>query len=125
MKMPRKQDREDIKTTLAEKSMLSLYSSGVYISTKDIVALGKKLDIELPYKTRRIILQKLFIEAKAKDQFANLVALVSQMIDAKSQKLLEMSKHYAATAAVIQPLIQKANSTKMLLQRELRLNPYD
>ncbi|MCH9814058.1 MAG: hypothetical protein K0U47_08970 [Epsilonproteobacteria bacterium] len=125
MKMPRKNQKEEIKTTLAEKSMLSLHSSGVYISTRDIVELGNKLEIELPYKTRRIILQKLFIEAKEKEQFANLVALISQMIDTKIQKLLETSQPYPSTSTIIQPLIQKANSTKMLLQRELRLNPYD
>lgn len=124
MKGPRRQDIPDIKTTLAEKNMLSLYSSGVYISTKDIVDLGKALDIELPYKVRRIILQKLFVEAKAKDQFAELVSLISKMMDNKSKKLSEFSSAYPASAPIVNSLIQKANSTKMLLQRELRLNPY-
>jgi len=55
---------EDSDFESLEKRILSLFFSGVYLSTKDIVEIGGKFGYELDFKPREVILKKLLIDAK-------------------------------------------------------------
>lgn len=105
-----------------EKHLLSLSSCGCYINTQDIVDIGKALGIELPYKKRSLILQTLILNAKDHNQTLKLLALLCEMLNRKSQALLNLSQNYPKAGFVLQNFILKINTTKLLLQRELALH---
>ncbi len=120
----RKKEMQKQKISLVEKQLLSLFFCGHYISTKDIVDIGKKMKIELDFKSRKIILQKLFIGAKKEDKAQKLADLFCDLLDRRNKELIKYIELYPSSKDIFQIHIQKANSTKLLLQQESRRNPY-
>ena len=116
----KKRDVQKQKISLVEKQLLSLFFCGHYISTKDIVDIGKKMEIELDFKSRKIILQKLFIAAKKEDKTKELVDLFCDLLDRRNKELLKYIRLYPSSKDIFGVHIQKANSTKMLLQKSGR-----
>jgi len=113
------------KGSVLEKQLLAVFFSGFYLSHKDIVKIGESVGIELPYKKRSIILQELFIEAKKRGKYGEVVLEFIKLIDENVAKFSSYLESYPFASSVINGWIRKANATKGLLLRELRGNPYE
>ena len=121
----KKKKRDFIPQSPIQKQLLSTFFSGFYLTHKDIVTIGKKIGLDLPYKKRAMILQDLFIEAeklgKKKEVLLEFIKLTDFYIDIFKGFLV----NYPNSAEVVNSWIQKVNSTKALLQREMAGNPYE
>jgi hypothetical protein len=101
-----------------EKHLLSTYSSGVYISSYDLIQIAKKLDVELPFKERDILIRKLFGEMKEQNRLNDLLAQFMLFFKDKATTYTRLGNRYIDARDVIGNWLQKAKSTDMLLKRE-------
>ncbi len=113
------------KPSALEKQLLAVFFSGFYLTHKDIVKIGKRVGIELPYKKRAMILQELFIEAKNRGKYREVILDLIKLIDENIAKFRSYLESYPDAASIVNTWVQKASATKGLLLRELRGNPYE
>jgi hypothetical protein len=98
-----------------EKSLLSTTISANYLSTYDIVQIGKILGIKLPYKKRSLILKELFIYVKKNNIQKMLLIELLKLIEKKEQKYLQLNKNYKNSSSIILEWLKKLNSIKRLI----------
>jgi len=103
-------------SSVLEKSLLSTMISGNYLSSYDIVKLGDKLDIKLPYKKRSLILQKLFIHVRETNKQQKLTEEFISLLNKKEQKYKALSQNYKNSSPIIGIWLKKLNSMKRLVQ---------
>jgi len=111
------QDRQSDYESM-EKHLLSTYSSGVYISSYDLVEIGKKLGVELPLKERDILMRKLFGDMKEAGKLGDLLAQFMLFFKDKTTTYTRLGNQHIDARDVIGNWMQKAKSTDMLLKRE-------
>lgn len=105
-----------------EKHLLSLVQCGCYISTHDIILIGKALESEFPFKRRSLLLQNLFLEAHQKKKIIDLVAHLTQLLEDKKQNMLHFVAPYQLTHALMMPSIAKITATQLRLHQEFILH---
>lgn len=103
-------------TNPIEKSLLNIMISGNYISSYDIVNIGKNLSIQLDYKKRSLILQKLFIQVRQNKDEIKLIMELITLLNYKENKYKNLVKNYPNSSHVINEWIKKINITKQLIQ---------
>ncbi|MBN2825277.1 MAG: hypothetical protein JXQ76_08140, partial [Campylobacterales bacterium] len=101
-----------------EKHLLSTYSSGVYISSFDLVQIAAKLGLELPLKERDILMRKLFGEMKEQNRLNDLLAHLMLFFKDRATAYTRLGNQHIDARDVISNWIQRAKSTDMLLKRE-------
>ncbi|MBN2768150.1 MAG: hypothetical protein JXQ68_03535 [Campylobacterales bacterium] len=101
-----------------EKQLLSLFHSGVYISSYDIASIGEKIGYKLPLKERDILLQRLMGEAKKDAKLKDLLKLFGALIEERVKKYKILGDEHPYAREVISSWLHKAKSTHLLLQRE-------
>jgi len=101
-----------------EKHLLSTYASGVYISSNDLVEIAKKLDIELPFKERDILMRKLFGEMKEQNRLSDLLVQLILFFKERATTYTRLGNRHIDARDVIGIWLQKAKSTDMLLKHE-------
>ncbi len=108
-----------------QKQLLSTFFSGFYLTHKDIISIGEKIGVELPYKKRMMILQDLFIEAEKMGKKREVLMEFIKLIDSNIEIFKGFLANYPNASKIVSTWIRKANSTKALLQREMAGNPYE
>ncbi|MDD5360277.1 MAG: hypothetical protein PHI79_03815 [Sulfurovaceae bacterium] len=103
-----------------EKQLLSLFFSGIYISSHDIRQLGEKIGIELPVKDRNILLSKLFGDANKNQKSKELLVVISDFIKSRAMQYTILGNNYPHTKPLVSKWLQKAKSTDLLIQREMK-----
>lgn len=103
-----------------EKHLLSTYSSGVYISSYDIVVMAQKLGIELPLKERDVLMRKLFGDMKEQNRLGDLLAQLILFFKDRATLYTRLGNQHIDARDVIGNWMQKAKSTDMLLKREVQ-----
>lgn len=102
-----------------EKQLLSLFFSGIYISSHDIRQLGAKVDIELPVKDRNILLSRLFGDANKANKNKELYMAISDLLRSRAMEYTMLGNNYPHAKPLIFKWLQKAKSTDLLLKREM------
>lgn len=102
-----------------EKQLLSLFFSGIYISSHDIRQLGVKIGIELPVKDRNILLSRLFGDANKENKNIELYAAISDFIKSRAREYTALGNNYPHTKPLVSKWLQKAKSTDLLIKREM------
>ncbi|MDD5405309.1 MAG: hypothetical protein PHE73_00020 [Sulfurovaceae bacterium] len=115
---PKHENRQNEYETL-EKQILSLYYSGIYISSYDIVQLGKNIGYELPLKERNILFSKLLGDAKKDNKIKNLFVAVSNLIKHRAMQYTELGNLHPYARPMISIWLQKAKATDLLIKREM------
>jgi hypothetical protein len=103
-----------------EKQLLSLFFSGVYISSHDIRQLGEKIGIELPMKDRNILLSKLFGDANKNGKSKELLVVISDFIKSRAMQYTILGNNYPYTKPLVLKWLQKVKSTDLLIKREMK-----
>ncbi len=101
-----------------EKRLLSLFFCGQYISTKDIVLIGRKLGISLDFKNRKTIIKELFIKVKEQNKTNTLSKLLCDLLEKRNEKLLSLIRLYPSSMQILSQQIKKTKKTIELLQKE-------
>lgn len=113
------QDRQSTYETL-ERQLLALYHSGIYLSSYDIVVVGKEVGYDLPLKERDILLRKLIGEAKKDGNLVLLLERLSMLVAKRASLYRTLGNSHPYARGLISSWIQKAKSTDLLLKREIK-----
>ncbi|SFO91356.1 hypothetical protein [Hydrogenimonas thermophila] len=108
-----------------ERHLMALFYSGVYVTNADIVKVGKLLGLELPLKDRMALLKQIMHHAHENNMKSQMMQGFMQLLQERTKIYNDLAQNFPTAAPLIQQWIQKARSTIMLLQREMRSNPYE
>ena len=108
-----------------ERQLLNTFFSGIYISAKEFLDIGRDMKMEgLALKSRELLIKEVVSRADKNGQTAELsqklVVIISQRVK-EYQKLID---NYPKSVSIVSQLVQKANASKRLVQRMVRANPY-
>jgi len=107
-----------------ERQLMAVHYSGVYLSNADIVRVGKKMGLDLPLKERMSLLKELMHEAHEQGLKPRMMQGFVEILQERARAYQQLAQDYPAAMPVLGPMIQKARSTALLLQREMRSDPY-
>jgi len=108
-----------------ENHLLALFYSGVYITNAEMVKVGKSLGLDLPMKDRTALLKHIMRYAHDNDLKPQMLLGFIGVIKSRIESYEMLAKEFPQAKNVIAGWIQKARSTVLLLQREMRINPYE
>lgn len=108
-----------------EKHILSVHHSGVYVSSHDLVEIGKTLDYDLPLKERDILLRKMLGDAKKDGKLTELLGQLGLLTKRRAQIYTQLEKVHMPAREVISQWLQKAKSTDLLIKREAAKSQYE
>ncbi len=115
---PKFKDKQNEYETL-EKQLLSLFHSGIYISSYDIVQLGKAIGYDLPLKERNILLSRLLGNAKKDNKIKSLFDALSALIKHRAMQYTKLGNNHPHARPIISAWLQKAKATDLLIKREI------
>lgn len=105
--------------------LLTLFFSGVYITSHDMLKIAHELGHELPSKNRELILKNLFMESEKSQQIPLLIQKLTVLFQSRIVAYQELTKLSPAIQEISFLWIQKAQTMIRLLQQSLRENPYE
>ncbi len=108
-----------------ESRLLALFYSGVYITNTEIVEIGKELGLDLPMKERSALLKHLMRHAHDNRETSRMLKSFITLLKKRITAYRELAQNFPEASDIVGEWIQKANSTILLLQREMRSNPYE
>jgi len=108
-----------------ERHLMAVFYSGVYITNADIARVGAKLGLELPLKDRMALLKQLMRHAHDNDQKPQLMQGFIDILKERADTYRQLAQTFPSASPLLGQMIQKAQSTVMLLQREMRSHPYE
>lgn len=105
--------------------LLTLFFSGVYITSQEMIDLAANLGIELPSKNRELILKNLFLEAEQRGQLEPLLDGFIMLLQERIQQYNALNRDYTGIQEIASVWIHKANTMIRLLHQQKRANPYE
>lgn len=105
--------------------LLTLFFSGVYITSHDMMSIAQDLGFELPSKNRELILKNLFLEAEQRGQFEALIDALIALMQERVQQYNALNLDFNGIKEVSALWIQRANTIIRLLHQQKRANPYE
>jgi hypothetical protein len=121
----RRYESERSKFTALENHFLNTFFSGLYISSSDLIALGKEVGLQLQMNSRELLIKELLNKSHDAGTLPQVIAGLNRIIDERIGTYHRLSIEYPEAHAPMAKLAQKANGTKGLLAREGRGNPYE
>lgn len=108
-----------------ESHFLNTFYAGIYLSGKDMVLIAHAHDIDMPLKSREIILKTLLNTAQDQNKLQGVIADLTSLIQERIKVLTIYAHDFPQAAPFLQTLIQKSSSSALLLARQLKANPYE
>lgn len=108
-----------------EKHILSAHHSGVYVSSHDLVQIGRELGYDPGYKERDILLKRMLGDAKQDGKLTDLLAKLGQLLKKRAQIYTQLGNEHMAARDMISEWLQKAKSTDLLIKREAAKAHYE
>ena len=107
-----------------ERQLMALFYSGVYVTNDDIIKVGRRIGLELPRKDRMALLKEVMHEAYENGQMVPVLQGFIQLLQERANQYRHYAQQFPAAAPLIGEWLQKVRATTMLLQREMRSDPY-
>lgn len=123
--MKQKQQGERSKFTALENNLLNTFFSGLYLSSADLMNIGKKVGMRIQMNSRELQIKELLNKSYDEGKLPQVISLLSTIIDDRIQEYHRLSLDYPAAREPLTRLAQKANASKSLLARESRGDPYE
>jgi hypothetical protein len=120
-----KNKKEFSKYSRVEKELLTLFFSGIYITNYELVAIGEKVNIDLPMKRREIVLKNLIATAEERGIIKDVFNLIIELIDSRIKTYKSYGNSFLHSREVISRWLQKASSIKKLIAAQTKANPYE
>ncbi|MDD2906299.1 MAG: hypothetical protein WBK95_09410 [Sulfurimonas sp.] len=111
--------------TALENQFLNTFFSGIYISAKEFINIGKKVGIPMSMNSRELLIKELLNKSDANATLQQTTQLLSTLIQERVATYHALSKDYPGAASTLAALAQKANATASLLAKEVKGNPYE
>jgi len=108
-----------------EKHILSVFHSGVYISSHDLVTIGRELEYDYPLKERDILLRRMLGDTKKDGRLTELLAKLAQLLKQRAQTYTQLGNDYMAMREIISIWLQKAKTTDKLIKSEIAKAHYE
>jgi len=108
-----------------ESRLLALFYSGVYITNAEIVEVAGELGLELPMKERTALLKHLMRHAHDNGETPRMLKCFITLLKKRVLAYQALVQSFPEASDIAGEWIQKANSTILLLQREMRSGPYE
>ena len=108
-----------------ERHLMALFYSGVYVTNADIAKVAKSLGLDLPLKDRVALLKQIMHYAHENNIKPQMMQGFIELLQERAKTYNDLVQNFPSAAPLIQNWIQKARSTILLLQREMRGNPYE
>ncbi len=108
-----------------EKQILSVYHSGVYITSHDLVQIGAQLEYDLPLKERDILLKKLLGDAKKDGKLVLLLQKIGALLKHRAEIYTKLGNNHMPAREPISQWLHKAKSTDLLIKREIQKAEYE
>lgn len=108
-----------------ESHFLNAFHSGLYLSAQELANIGQKYGIEVPLKTRELIIKNLLNDAQKIDKLQEVILDISNIINERTQALQDLSANYPNAADFLASIMQKVNASNLLLKRQQVANPYE
>lgn len=105
--------------------LLTLFFSGVYITSSDMLEMAKALEFEFPSKNRELILKNLFLHCEKENKMTQLTQKLMVLLYDRIAQYKALTQQYPNIHEVSALWIQKANTMIKLLQQQSRVNPYE
>jgi hypothetical protein len=105
--------------------LLTLFFSGVYISSYDMLHMAKTLGYEYPSKNRELILKNLFAHCEAENKMIQLMQKLIQLLQERVTQYKALTHNYPNICEVSALWIQKANTMIKLLQQHTKVSIYE
>ena len=121
----RRHSEERSKFTALENHFLNTFFSGLYISSAELIALGKANGLDMEMNSREKLIKELLNKSHENGTLTQVIAGLNRIIDERIGEYHRLSIEYPEALAPMAKLAQKANGTKSLLARESRGNPYE
>lgn len=121
----RRKQQEPNKHQHIINQLLTLFFSGVYITSQEMIQMAYDLGIELPSKSRELILKNLFLEAEKMNKFEALLEAFILLFQERIQQYNALNQDYPGIKEVSGAWILKANTMIRLLHQQKRANPYE
>ena len=101
-----------------EKHILSVYHSGVYISSHDLVVIGRELGYDLPLKERGRLLKKMLGNARDDGKLSSLLGELALLLKRRAQIYVKLGNEHTKAREAISVWLHKAKTTDLLIKRE-------
>ncbi|MEW6551890.1 MAG: hypothetical protein AB1389_07165 [Campylobacterota bacterium] len=105
--------------------LLTLFFSGVYISTKDLLDIAHKLELDFPAKSRELLLKNLFAEAQNQNKLYETYDMLIALLQARVREYKKLTALYPHIQNVSTNWINKANTMIRLIQQQKRGSIYE
>ncbi len=100
-----------------EKQLLNTFFAGVYISAKELVLIGRELELgEFSMKNRELLLKQLFTKAHSEKRVPKLFAKLENLVEDRNREYAKLLQKYPNSRNALMPLIQKSHATKRVLR---------
>ena len=121
----RRYESDRSKFTALENHFLNTFFSGLYISSSELIAIGKKASIAMEMNSRELLIKELLNKSHEAGTLPEVIAMLNRLIDERISEYHRLSLEYPEAHGPMAKLAQKANGTKSLMARESRGNPYE
>lgn len=121
----RRYESERSKFTALENHFLNTFFSGLYISSGDLILLGKEVGMPMQMNSRELLIKELLNKSHDAGTLPQVIAGLNRTIDERIAAYHRLSLEYPEAQTPLAKLAQKASGTKNLLARESRGNPYE
>jgi hypothetical protein len=108
-----------------EKHILSVYHSGVYVSSHDLVLIGRELGYDLPLKERDILLRKMLGNARTDGKLSDLLGKLTLLLKRRTEAYTQLGNTHVKAREVISEWLHKAKVTDLLIKREAAKAHYE
>ncbi|MCK9161811.1 MAG: hypothetical protein ACOX39_08330 [Arcobacteraceae bacterium] len=105
--------------------LLTLFFSGVYISSKDLLDIAQALDIQIPAKSRELLLKNIFAKASEDGKISQLYDLLIALLQQRVYEYKSLTINYPHIQIVSHNWINKAGALIRLLQQQKRGSIYE
>ncbi len=99
-----------------ERQLLNTFFSGLYISAKDFLNLGRKMGFDgLALKSRELLIKEIIARSEKEGRTGEFSQNIVIIIDERIAQYSKLVENYPRSLSQISQLIQKANATKRVL----------
>ncbi len=113
------------KYSMLIKQILALHFSGCYISNKEFVEIGKKIEIVIDLSDRETVFKNLLSIAIQQNKEVELFNALSYLLKQRFDEYSKLAKDFPNASDVIQKWMHKLRSIDMLIKQKIRMNPYE
>jgi hypothetical protein len=113
-----RKDREEEQSPYSgvERQLLNTFYSGLYISAKELLDLGRESGVDnIALKSRELLLKEIFSQSHKNGNVAEVMRRLRLLVDKRVAEYQSLFQKYPNSRGVILPLLQKAHGTKRVL----------